>query len=102
MRDFFKKDSILSSSKATSSSMSNPEEEVEEGEQTTLVKKLEVENVVIHPLVLLSAADHYNRVARGTRKRVVGVLLGSISKGTIDAANSFALPFEEDVKNPVR
>jgi 26S proteasome regulatory subunit N8 len=49
---------------------------------------------------LLSAADHYHRVARGTRKRVVGVLLGSIHKGNVDATNSFAVPFEEDSRNP--
>jgi hypothetical protein len=61
----------------------------------------EIEDVTIHPLVLLSAADHYHRVARGTRKRVVGVLLGTVSKGKIDATNSFAVPFEEDSKNPV-
>mmetsp|Transcript_16039 Transcript_16039/g.23599 ORF Transcript_16039/g.23599 Transcript_16039/m.23599 type:complete len:336 (+) Transcript_16039:58-1065(+) len=59
-----------------------------------------VEDVTIHPLVLLSAADHYHRVARGTRKRVVGVLLGSVSRGKVDATNSFAVPFEEDSKNP--
>jgi 26S proteasome regulatory subunit N8 len=61
-----------------------------------------VEEVIIHPLVLLSAADHYHRVARGTRKRVVGVLLGSLYRGKIDATNSFAVPFEEDSRNPVR
>ena len=57
--------------------------------------------VTMHPLVLLSAADHYHRVARGTRKRVVGVLLGSVSKGVVDCTNSFAVPFEEDSKNAV-
>jgi hypothetical protein len=61
----------------------------------------DVVDVTVHPLVLLSAADHYHRVARGTRKRVVGVLLGSVSRGKVDATNSFALPFEEDSKNPV-
>lgn len=40
-----------------------------------------VENVVVHPLVLLSAVDHYNRVARNTRRRVVGVLLGESYQG---------------------
>ena len=35
--------------------------------------------VVIHPIVLLSIVDHYNRVARGTKKRVVGTLLGKWS-----------------------
>ena len=56
----------------------------------------------IAALVLLSAADHYHRVARGTRKRVVGVLLGQVHKGRVDAMNSFAVPFEEDSRNPVR
>ncbi|VEU43379.1 unnamed protein product [Pseudo-nitzschia multistriata] len=59
----------------------------------------EINQVTMHPLVLLSAADHYHRVARGTRKRVVGVLLGSASKGVVDCTNSFAVPFEEDSKN---
>lgn len=59
-----------------------------------------VEKVVVHPLVLLSIVDHYNRVARDTRKRVVGVLLGSSSRGTVDVTNSFAVPFEEDDKDP--
>lgn len=60
-----------------------------------------IEDVTMHPLVLLNAADHYHRVARGTRKRVVGVLLGSVSKGKVDCTNSFAVPFEEDSKNAV-
>jgi JAB1/Mov34/MPN/PAD-1 ubiquitin protease len=85
---------------------------------TTHTKKLDVSQVIIHPLVLLSVADHYHRVARGTRKRVVGVLLGQVSSsssssnttggtgaattgGRVDATNSFAVPFEEDSKNPV-
>lgn len=40
-----------------------------------------VDTVVVHPLVLLSVTDHYNRVAKDTRKRVVGVLLGETFKG---------------------
>lgn len=48
------------------------------------------EQVVVHPLVLLSVVDHYNRVATDTRKRVVGVLLGESYKGRIDATNAFA------------
>jgi JAB1/Mov34/MPN/PAD-1 ubiquitin protease len=68
-----------------------------------LVRKLDISEVVIHPLVLLSVADHYHRVARGTRKRVVGVLLGQVLPGgKVDATNSYAVPFEEDTKNPVR
>jgi len=60
----------------------------------------EVVDVTVHPLVLLSAADHYHRVARNTQRRVVGVLLGNVSRGRVDATNSFAVPFEEDRKNP--
>jgi hypothetical protein len=46
--------------------------------------------VIVHPLVLLSTVDHYNRVAKDTKKRVVGVLLGSSSKGVVDVTNSYA------------
>ena len=46
--------------------------------------------VVVHPLVLLSVVDHYNRVAKDTRKRVVGVLLGEVTKGRTDVTNAFA------------
>lgn len=65
------------------------------------IKTADVTEVTVHPLVLLSAADHYHRVARGTRKRVVGVLLGQVIKGKVEAMNSFAVPFEEDSRNPV-
>lgn len=54
----------------------------------------------MHPLVLLSVVDHYNRVAKDTKKRVVGVLLGDSHKGVVDVSNSFAVPFEEDDKDP--
>mmetsp|Transcript_8232 Transcript_8232/g.17164 ORF Transcript_8232/g.17164 Transcript_8232/m.17164 type:complete len:343 (-) Transcript_8232:799-1827(-) len=64
------------------------------------VKIGEAVDVTMHPLVLLSAADHYHRVAKGTRKRVVGVLLGQVIKGKVDCSNSFAVPFEEDSRNP--
>jgi 26S proteasome regulatory subunit N8 len=56
--------------------------------------------VIIHPLVLLSVTDHYNRVAKDTRKRVVGVLLGTRTQNHVDITNSFAVPFEEDLNNP--
>lgn len=49
-----------------------------------------IEKVIVHPLVLLSVVDHYNRVARDTKKRVVGVLLGNSSRGTVDVTNSYA------------
>jgi len=57
-----------------------------------------VEKVVVHPLVLLSVVDHFNRMGKiGSHKRVVGVLLGSwSSKGVLDVSNSFAVPFDED------
>ena len=47
--------------------------------------------VVIHPLVLLSVVDHFNRMGKvGNVKRVVGVLLGSHRQGVLDVSNSFA------------
>lgn len=49
-----------------------------------------IEKAIIHPLVLLSAVDHYNRVAKDTKKRVIGILLGTFFKGTVDVTNSFA------------
>ncbi|KAJ3024160.1 proteasome regulatory particle subunit [Thoreauomyces humboldtii] len=57
-------------------------------------------SVVVHPLVLLSVVDHYNRTARNTKKRVVGVLLGQAVGERVNVANSYAVPFEEDEKDP--
>jgi len=54
--------------------------------------------VVVHPLVLLSIVDHYHRVARDTRKRVVGCLLGEVSRGRVDVTNSFAGEEEEEAE----
>ena len=54
----------------------------------------------MHPLVLLHAVDHYNRVAKDTKKRVVGILLGETQNGVIEATSSYALPFEEDERDP--
>ena len=54
---------------------------------------------VVHPIVLLSVVDHYNRVAKDTKKRVVGMLLGTVSKGVVDITNCYAVPFEEDDKD---
>jgi len=56
--------------------------------------------VVVHPLVLLGVVDHYNRVAKGTTKRVVGTLLGEVSDYDLHITNCFAVPFEEDPKDP--
>uniref|UniRef100_A0A9J8AD52 26S proteasome non-ATPase regulatory subunit 7 n=4 Tax=Cyprinidae TaxID=7953 RepID=A0A9J8AD52_CYPCA len=61
---------------------------------------LAVERVVVHPLVLLSVVDHFNRIGKvGSQKRVVGVLLGSWHKKVLDVSNSFAVPFDEDDKD---
>lgn len=59
-----------------------------------------VEKVVVHPIVLLSAVDHYNRLAKDTRRRVVGVLLGEQFKGRVDVVNSFAGP--QPTRGPCR
>lgn len=59
--------------------------------------------VTVSPLVLLSVVDHYNRVAKDSsnkNKRVVGVILGDNTGETIRVTNSYAIPFEEDDKNP--
>jgi len=46
--------------------------------------------VSVAPLVLLSVADHYGRTAKGTRKRVVGVLLGQNDGKNVRVSNCFA------------
>jgi 26S proteasome regulatory subunit N8 len=46
--------------------------------------------VTVHPLVLLSVTDHYNRAAKDSKKRVVGVLLGQSKGKSVNVANSFA------------
>jgi len=55
---------------------------------------------VIHPLVLLSVADHWNRVSKTQNvKRTVGILLGALRQDkTLDISNSFAVPFDEEEK----
>ncbi|XP_021618114.1 26S proteasome non-ATPase regulatory subunit 7 homolog A isoform X1 [Manihot esculenta] len=68
--------------------------------KTQQISARPIEKVIVHPLVLLSIVDNYNRVAKDTRKRVVGVLLGSSFKGAVDVTNSYAVPFEEDDKDP--
>jgi len=68
---------------------------------TTIVSPSGPTKVIVHPLVLLSAVDHYNRVAKDTNNRVVGILLGEVDRmGNVDVLNSFAVPFEEDARNP--
>ena len=59
-----------------------------------VLTQVDLEKAVVHPLVLLSVVDHFNRMKKiGNQKRVVGLLLGSwSSKGILDIANSFAIP----------
>jgi len=64
-----------------------------------------LDKVVVHPLVLLSVVDHFNRIGKvGSSRRVVGVLLGQWKtiegEKLLDISNSFAVPFDEDSKNP--
>ncbi|ETW86316.1 hypothetical protein HETIRDRAFT_471708 [Heterobasidion irregulare TC 32-1] len=67
---------------------------------TEQLTALAATTVVIHPLVLLSVTDHHARsVSKGSSKRVVGVLLGQDNGSTINVANSFGIPFEEDEKD---
>ena len=50
--------------------------------------------------MLLSVADHHARsISRSSSKRVVGVLLGQDNGKTVNVANSFGIPFEEDEKD---
>lgn len=58
------------------------------------------EQTVVHPLVLLSVTDHHARtVQRNSSKRVIGILLGQDNGKTVNVANSFGIPFEEDEKD---
>lgn len=57
--------------------------------------------VVIHPTVLLSVVDHYNRIAKDTKKRVVGTLMGEYGDNNVlQVTNCYAVPFEEDKDEP--
>lgn len=62
------------------------------------------DRVILHPLVLLSAVDHFNRIGNVSRNsRVIGCLLGATKiidgKRVLDISNSFAVPFDEDSKD---
>lgn len=63
-------------------------------------RSLPLTSAVVHPVVLLGIVDHYGRACKDTRKRAVGVLLGTVHHGRVDVLNSFAVPFEEDERNP--
>jgi 26S proteasome regulatory subunit N8 len=56
-----------------------------------IVASNKIDKVVVHPLVLLSVVDHFNRMGKiGNSQRVVGVLLGSLKNRILDISNSFA------------
>mmetsp|Transcript_92912 Transcript_92912/g.277256 ORF Transcript_92912/g.277256 Transcript_92912/m.277256 type:complete len:342 (+) Transcript_92912:66-1091(+) len=71
-----------------------------EKKEVAAKEKKDKRDVVVHPIVLLSVVDHYNRVAKGTTKRVVGTLLGEVSDFNLHITNCFAVPFEEDPRDP--
>ncbi|KAI2796827.1 RNA polymerase II [Blomia tropicalis] len=75
--------------------------DTEQSRTTGALAELPFKKVVVHPLVLLSVVDHFNRMGKiGNQKRVVGILLGSIKgKGLLDISNSFAVPFDEDERD---
>merc|ERR1711978_629158 len=94
----------MTNPKDSSVKTAKPAEEAskDEAPETTEVTKSDSTIVTVHPLVLLSVVDHFNRMSKiGNQKRVVGVLLGSWSSKTyLDISNSFAVPFDEDEKDP--
>ena len=65
------------------------------------------DSVIVHPLVLIGALDHYKRI---DAKRVIGIVLGTVENHTFTdpvlkttitytekhLRNSFAIPFEEE------
>ncbi len=60
-----------------------------------------VSSVAVHPIVLLSVVDHFKRVCQKNKnKRVVGALLGEAQQGHVDVTNCYAIPFEEDPREP--
>ncbi|XP_071957493.1 26S proteasome non-ATPase regulatory subunit 7-like [Antedon mediterranea] len=67
--------------------------------EEVIIKQNKISKVIVHPLVLLSVVDHFNRMGKvGNQRRVVGALLGSNRGGVLNVANSFAVPFDEDDK----
>jgi len=59
------------------------------------MSKVAITQTNVHPLVLLSIVDHFNRVNLKQRnKRVVGALLGNTNDNIIEVVNSYAIPFE--------
>lgn len=58
------------------------------------MSKAQITQANVHPLVLLSIVDHFNRVNLKQRnKRVVGALLGNVVDNVVEVVNSYAIPF---------
>lgn len=94
----------LRSSSALYSSSHSPSQSPERAAMATsndLHAAFAAKHCVVHPLVLLSIQDHFHRVAKNTRKRVLGILLGQdLGPKGYNISNSFAVPFEEDERDP--
>ena len=54
----------------------------------------------VHPLTILSIIDHYRRLNVTGAGRVVGALLGTAHGHIISLTSSFAVPFDQDPKDP--
>jgi 26S proteasome regulatory subunit N8 len=86
---------------AETKAQAKDEKKDEKADDKKEVKKVaDKKDVVVHPIVLLSVVDHYNRVAKGSTKRVIRTLLGEIYDLKIHITNCFAIPFEEDARDP--
>lgn len=58
------------------------------------MSRAQITQANVHPLVLLSIVDHFNRVNLKQRnKRVVGALLGNAIDNVVEVVNSYAIPF---------
>lgn len=58
------------------------------------MSKIGIDQANVHPLVLLSIVDHFNRVnVKQRNKRVVGALLGNVVDNVVEVVNSYAIPF---------
>ncbi|ONK76832.1 uncharacterized protein A4U43_C02F290 [Asparagus officinalis] len=71
--------------------------------KTQQISSRPIEKVIVHPLVLLSIVDNYNRGGPRHRKQaVIRRSLGSSFQGTVDVHQqpTQTLPFEEDEKVP--
>jgi hypothetical protein len=75
----------------TSAKPTGDEQNSNENLPLTISSLNKIEKVVVHPLVLLSVVDHFNRMSKiGNSQRVVGLLLGSLKNKILDVSNSFA------------